>query len=74
MSHTMPITSGLPAICDFGSARIGTTHTGDVMPGQYRAPEVILDMAWDTKIDIWALGLIVRYSENIPSKLLADLD
>ncbi|KAF2419577.1 protein kinase [Tothia fuscella] len=59
MSHTMPITGGLPIICDFGSARVGTKHSGDVMPGQYRAPEVIMGMEWDTEIDIWALGLII---------------
>lgn len=59
MSRTMPITGGMPNICDFGAARIGTRHSGDVMPGQYRAPEVIMDMEWDSKIDIWALGLTV---------------
>ena len=30
------------------------------MPGIYRAPEVILDMEWDSKVDIWAAGLTVR--------------
>ncbi|KAL2069702.1 hypothetical protein VTL71DRAFT_14381 [Oculimacula yallundae] len=59
MSHTMPITGGLPVICDFGSARIGAIHSGDVMPGQYRAPEVVMDMEWDSKIDIWAMSLII---------------
>jgi len=59
MSHTMPITGGVPIICDFVSARIGSRHSGDVMPSQYRPPEVIMDMELDSKIDIWALGLIV---------------
>ncbi|KAF1842515.1 protein kinase [Cucurbitaria berberidis CBS 394.84] len=59
MSHTLPITSGLPAICDFECGRIGEKHSGDVMPGRYRAPEVILGMEWDSKIDIWALGLML---------------
>ncbi|KAK3082044.1 hypothetical protein LTS18_006571 [Coniosporium uncinatum] len=53
----MPVTGGVPKICDFGAARIGAEHTGDVMPGQYRAPEVILDMKWNSKIDIWAIAL-----------------
>ncbi|OAL46572.1 protein kinase [Pyrenochaeta sp. DS3sAY3a] len=57
MSHKMPVTEGMPKICDFGAARIGAEHTGDVMPGQYRAPEVILEMKWDSKIDIWAIAL-----------------
>jgi serine/threonine-protein kinase SRPK3 len=59
MSHMMPITGGVLIICDFGSARIGARHSGDAMPSQYRAPEVILDMDGDSKIDIWALGLTV---------------
>jgi serine/threonine protein kinase len=29
------------------------------MPLPYRAPEVILDMEWDSKIDIWSLGVMV---------------
>jgi serine/threonine protein kinase len=64
MSHKMPVTGGVPKICDFGAARIGSEHTGDVMPGQYRAPEVILDMKWDSKIDIWAIALTVSLLNN----------
>lgn len=29
------------------------------MPGVYRAPEVILGMEWDSKIDIWSVGVMV---------------
>ncbi|KAF2150081.1 protein kinase [Myriangium duriaei CBS 260.36] len=58
-SHQIPITSGLPVICDFDSARLGLKHTDDVMPGVYRAPEVIMNMEWDSKIDIWSLALTV---------------
>jgi hypothetical protein len=29
------------------------------MPGIYRAPEVILEMDWDSKVDIWAIGVMV---------------
>ncbi|EFE37763.1 hypothetical protein TRV_07602 [Trichophyton verrucosum HKI 0517] len=57
VSQPMPINTGLPVLCDFGEARIGDKHKGDVMPGIYRAPEVILDMEWDSKVDIWAAGL-----------------
>lgn len=59
-SRLMPITSGPPIICDFGAARIGDTHIGDVMPGVYRAPEIILGLEWDAKIDIWSVGVMVR--------------
>lgn len=30
------------------------------MPGIYRAPEVILGMEWDFKVDIWSAGVMVR--------------
>ena len=29
------------------------------MSGIYRAPEVILDMGWDNKVDIWSIGVMV---------------
>ena len=54
---------GIPTITAFGAARFGDPgemHTGDVMPNIYRAPEVILDMQWDSKIDMWSVGLLVR--------------
>ncbi|KAI5235388.1 hypothetical protein E4T42_09717 [Aureobasidium subglaciale] len=41
----MPLTHGAPIISDFGAARLGVPgqkHSGDVMPGVYRAPEI-----WD---------------------------
>ncbi|EEH03132.1 protein kinase [Histoplasma capsulatum G186AR] len=57
ISRPMPINTGLPVLCDFGEAHIGDKHNGDVMPGIYRAPEVILGMEWDCKVDIWAVGL-----------------
>ena len=31
------------------------------MPDIYRAPEVILDMDWDYKVDIWNVGMVVSY-------------
>ncbi|KAM4060683.1 kinase [Hirsutella rhossiliensis] len=58
-SRAMPITFGSPVICDFGAARIGENHRGDVMPGVYRAPEVIMDMEWNSKIDIWSVGVMI---------------
>jgi serine/threonine protein kinase len=58
-SQPMPVTDGPPVLCDFGAARIGKKHKGDVMPFPYRAPEVILDMEWDLKVDVWSLGVMV---------------
>ncbi|CCF39117.1 protein kinase [Colletotrichum higginsianum] len=62
LSYTMPITPGAPVITDFGAARLGDPgqkHSGDVMPGVYRAPEVVLGMEWDSKIDIWSVGVMI---------------
>jgi serine/threonine-protein kinase SRPK3 len=44
--------AGPLTICDFGQARIGSKHRGRAMPLPYRAPEVILDMAWGTPVDL----------------------
>jgi serine/threonine protein kinase len=65
LSHGMPITHGAPMISDFGAARLGVPgqkHSGDVMPGVYRAPEIILGMEWDSRIDIWSVAVMVCYS------------
>lgn len=44
-SRPMPIGTGLPVLFDLGEARVGNhKHRGDIMPGIYRGPEVILDM------------------------------
>lgn len=77
LSHLMPITYGALMISDFGSARLGEPgqkYSGDVMPGVYRAPEVIFDMQWDSKIDIWSVGVMV-YGANDPVLLrnIADI-
>ncbi len=59
-SRLMPFNVGLLVLCDLGEARAGTQkHRGDIMPGIYRAPEVILGMEWDSKVDIWAIGVMV---------------
>ncbi|OCL06510.1 protein kinase [Glonium stellatum] len=58
-SRPMPLSTGPPVLCDLGEARVGTQkHRGDIMPGIYRAPEVILGMDWDSKVDIWAIGVM----------------
>ena len=66
-SRPMPLNRGLPILCDLGQARIGNRkHRGDIMPDIQRAPEVILGTHWDTKVDIWAIGVMVSpYSLEI---------
>lgn len=44
----------------------GKGHTGDVMPNQYRAPEIIVRIEWTSKIDVWSVGLIVRIPMLLP--------
>ncbi|KAI0517286.1 serine threonine protein kinase, CMGC group [Xylaria bambusicola] len=51
---------GAPVLCDFGSAVCGDVeHREDVQPNIYRAPEVILEVPWTSKIDIWNVGCMV---------------
>ncbi|KAJ4203446.1 hypothetical protein NW759_015122 [Fusarium solani] len=62
LSYRMPITSDPLVISDFGAAVLGQAgqkHIGDVMPGVYRAPEIILGLEWDSKIDIWLVGVMI---------------
>jgi serine/threonine-protein kinase SRPK3 len=58
---------GQPALCDFGEARIGARHKGLIQPELYRAPEVLFDMEWDSKVDIWSLAVMV--SAAIPVRV-----
>ena len=44
---------GLPILADFGEARLGEKHNGDIMSNVHRAPEVILRSSGDYKVDIW---------------------
>jgi hypothetical protein len=62
LSYTMPMTYGQAVITDSGAARLGEEgqkHTGDVMPGVFRAPEIIAGMEWDSNVDIWSVALLV---------------
>ncbi|KAI1839814.1 hypothetical protein JX266_013972 [Neoarthrinium moseri] len=62
LSYTMPTTYNPPVITDFGAARLGVPgqkHSGDVMPGVFRAPEIIAGVDWDSKIDIWSFGVMI---------------
>jgi serine/threonine-protein kinase SRPK3 len=47
-------------LCDFGDAQFGEkTYIGEVMLDLYRAPEIVLGIEWNEKIDIWSVGLMV---------------
>ncbi|KAF2869545.1 kinase-like domain-containing protein [Massariosphaeria phaeospora] len=37
---------GQPALCDFGEARIGDSHSGLIQPELYRAPEILFEQEW----------------------------
>ena len=59
LSRPMFLTKGEPLLSDLGEARLGSNHRGVIMPSLYRAPEVMLGLEWNYKVDIWGLGLTV---------------
>ncbi|KAK4155789.1 Serine/threonine-protein kinase [Chaetomidium leptoderma] len=59
MSYLPPPKSPM-VLCDFGEARFGSeAYSEHAMPDLYRAPEILLRIQWNEKIDIWALGLVL---------------
>ena len=53
---------GHTILCDFGQARFGEYDPMiDIQPFQYRAPEVILGIPFDNKVDMWNLGVLVHF-------------
>ncbi|KAI9678157.1 MAG: hypothetical protein M1817_006102 [Caeruleum heppii] len=51
---------GRPVLCDFGEARFGEKdYDDDIQLYLYRAPEVILQVRWDNKVDIWNVGVLI---------------
>lgn len=61
LSRPLRMSYGTPVLCDLGEARLGIDQQqGGIMPDIYRAPEVILGMTWDSKVDIWNVGMLVR--------------
>lgn len=58
-------------LCDFGDAQFGEdTYIGEAMPDLYRAPEIMLGIPWNEKIDIWSVGLMVSEKKASFSNLL----
>lgn len=67
-SRALPLTMGMPVLCDLGEAVFGDfEYEHDIMPDAYRAPEVILDMKWGYKVDVWNVGVMVCY--HIPTHI-----
>ncbi|GIZ43342.1 hypothetical protein CKM354_000657400 [Cercospora kikuchii] len=73
----MPDEPGDATICDFGDAKFGQApFEGEVMPDLYRAPEIVLGIPWNEKIDIWSFGLMIWdllegkhiFTERLPSR------
>ncbi|CAK7221095.1 hypothetical protein SBRCBS47491_004411 [Sporothrix bragantina] len=47
-------------LADFGTSSWTHDHLTEwIQPNMLRAPEVILGAEWDTKVDIWNLGLVI---------------
>ena len=66
ISRSIPLTSGEPVLSDLGKARLcKKKQTGLIMPSAYRAPEVMLDIEWDKKVDIWAVAQTVGQASHI---------
>lgn len=64
----IPKVHGRPVLSDFGEARLCSSlgkQWEDVQPLVYRAPEVLLRMPWNEKIDIWNIGVFVCIHRNI---------
>lgn len=61
LSRSLRISYGPPVLCDLGEFRLGIDQQqGDIKPDIYQAPEVILNMSWDSKVDIRNVGMVVR--------------
>jgi serine/threonine-protein kinase SRPK3 len=51
---------GLPILCDFGGARIGTPQAYlEVQPEIYKAPDILMQCEWGHAADIWNAGCLV---------------
>lgn len=49
----------MPLITDFGEARVGEMHEGLIERNIHRAPEVIIEIRWTVKAEIWNFGVLV---------------
>ena len=56
---------GPPVLCDFGEARIGSSHAWvEIQPDVYKAPEILMHHSHrNSKADIWNAGCVVSTPE-----------
>ncbi|CDW90176.1 tldc domain-containing protein [Stylonychia lemnae] len=59
-------------ICDFGIASYGTKTKLNAGKDDYKAPEICLNQAYDNKVDIWSLGVVLHYLMTGSDKLSGD--
>jgi serine/threonine protein kinase len=51
---------GYPVLCDFGEARIGSSHPyEEIQPEIYKAPEILMQTEWTHSVDVWNAGCMV---------------
>ena len=71
--HMSQSFKGLPLVCDFGDARFGDQEHDDlIMPGPYRAPEVVMQTKWNYAVDIWSFGMVVSRAKTMLNQLLSN--
>lgn len=59
LNRNIPASSAIKII-DFGNATWSYEyHASIINTRQYRAPEVILDLGWDSTSDLWSVGAIL---------------
>lgn len=59
----MPISPGSPVLCNFSASTLckpGQKHQGGgLTSGTHCAPEMLLQLEFDCKTDIWSFGVLV---------------
>lgn len=60
---------GRPILRNFGKVRFGKLHQGVIQREEYRAPEVLLGMEWNSAADIWNAVALVSQSTCFSSLL-----
>jgi serine/threonine-protein kinase SRPK3 len=72
ISQPPPAQAVPPLLCDLGEARRGDEENEDfIMPGVYRAPEVILGMKWSYSVDMWNVAMVVNGSFLIETSYIS---
>ncbi|OAA63469.1 Cytochrome P450 [Niveomyces insectorum RCEF 264] len=74
LSRAMRPRAGPLLLADFGEARLDARlHGGDIMPREYRAPEVLAHIAWTFPVDIWSVAL-TAWDLLMPQRLFTARD